>query len=55
MNIIKINQNPPVDSVASVSLSVRRDEAVPCDKHTLIARLEKLDGVLDVKITAGAV
>jgi chorismate mutase len=55
MNIIKINQNPPVDSVASVSLSVRRDESVPCDKNTLISRLEKLDGVLDVKITAGAV
>jgi ACT domain-containing protein len=55
MNIIKINQNPPADSVAAASISVRQDNDLPCDKKTLVACLEKIDGVLDVKITAGAV
>lgn len=54
MNIIKINQNPPVDSVAPVSLSVRKDEnGAKCDKSTLIESLSGTDGVLDVKIAAG--
>lgn len=55
MNIIKINQNPPVDSVAAVSLSVRNDNGAVRDKSTLIDSLGRTDGVLDVKIEAGAV
>jgi chorismate mutase len=55
LNIIKINQNPPADSVAAVSVSVRGENETPCDKNTLIKSLERLDGVLDVKIAAGAV
>jgi chorismate mutase len=48
MNIIKINQNPPVDSVAPVSLSVRNDS--DCGKAELSERLSSTEGVLDVKI-----
>lgn len=54
MNIIKINQNPPLDSVASVSLSVRRDSGdAQFGKDTIIERLKNIDGVLDVKFSAG--
>lgn len=55
MNIIKINQDPPVDSVAAVSLSVRNDGEAVCDKATLVDILGRIDGALDVKIAAGAV
>ncbi|MBQ1538418.1 MAG: ACT domain-containing protein [Ruminococcus sp.] len=50
MNIIKINQNPPVDAVASVSLSVRRDPEGACSRDNLTQSLEKLDGVAAVKV-----
>ncbi len=53
MNIIKINQNPPIDGVASVSLTVRRDTDERQDKSELKQELEKIDGVIDISLTAG--
>ncbi|MCD7740626.1 MAG: ACT domain-containing protein [Ruminococcus sp.] len=53
MNIIKINQNPPIDGVASVSLTVRRDTDERQDKSELKQALEKIDGVIDISLTAG--
>ncbi len=53
MNIIKINQNPPIDGVASVSLTVRRDADERQDKSELKQALEKIDGVIDISLTAG--
>lgn len=50
MNIIKINQNPPVDAVASVSISVRRDPEGVCSREQLTSALEKLDGVATVEV-----
>ncbi|MCD8094878.1 MAG: ACT domain-containing protein [Ruminococcus sp.] len=47
MNIIKINQNPPVDSVASVSLTVRNVSGEPwCDSKLILSELEAIDGVI---------
>ena len=50
-NIIKINQNAPVDSVASVSISVRRDGV--CPDSALKEGLSRIDGVIEVQLTAG--
>lgn len=52
LNIIKINQNPPVDSVASVSISVRSNDS-ECVKDELCKALERLDGVIEVRLTEG--
>lgn len=52
LNIIKINQEPPVDSVASVSISVRR-ERDGCGGTELRDILGRLDGVIEVRLTAG--
>lgn len=50
MNIIKINQNPPVDHVASVSISVKRDREGEFDRRALAEELEKTDGVAEVRV-----
>lgn len=50
-NIIKINQNAPVDSVASVSISVRRDGL--CSDDKLKNDLSRIDGVIEVRLTSG--
>lgn len=52
LNIIKINQNAPVDSVASVSISVRRDQG-SCDSEKLRDALGRIDGVIEVRLTKG--
>lgn len=52
LNIIKINQEPPVDSVASVSISVRRDQD-GCGGAELRDILGRLDGVIEVRLTTG--
>ena len=53
MNIIKINQEQPVDSVASVSISVRQDNADDTgavSRSGLCDSLGKIDGVIDVRL-----
>lgn len=50
LNIIQVNQSSPMDNVAVVSLSVRRDSEAGCSREQLIAALEKLDGVAAVKV-----
>ena len=52
MNIIKINQEQPVDSVASVSISVRQDNAGAAgavSRSGLCDSLGRIDGVIDVR------
>lgn len=51
-NILTINQNIPVDSVATVTVSVRFDHEM-MNTSTLKRELLKLDGVVDVKIISG--
>ena len=48
-NILTVNQNIPVDSVAPVSISMRT-EALRVDIHTLADKLRKLDGVVSLRI-----
>lgn len=50
LNIIKINQDQPIDNVASVSISVRRDAEGECSREKLSLALERLDGVTSVKV-----
>lgn len=48
-NILTINQNIPIDSVATVTVSVRfENEAI--ETQTLCRSLSDIDGVIDVKI-----
>ena len=49
MNIIKINQEQPEDSVASVSIQARRDGG-SCGRDELCSSLGKLDGVIGVRV-----
>ena len=51
-NILTINQNIPIDSVAAVTISVRFDHEIQ-NTITLKRELLKLDGVVDVKIVSG--
>lgn len=51
-NILTINQNIPIDSVATVTISLRFDYANQSTTH-LKNELLKLDGVVDVKIISG--
>lgn len=51
-NILTINQNIPIDSVATVTISLRFDYANQSTAH-LKNELLKLDGVVDVKIISG--
>jgi len=47
-NILTVNQNIPVDGVASVSVSARIDE-LTIEEDELIARLKAVDGIVEVK------
>lgn len=47
-NILTVNQNIPVDGVAPVSISARL--GVDIDPDAMIARLERLEGVVEVRI-----
>lgn len=51
-NILTVNQNIPIDSVASVTFSVRLNGAVQ-SPHELEDMLRKVQGVVDVKILSG--
>ena len=48
-NILTVNQNIPVDSVAPVSISMRT-EALRVDAQSLAGELRKLDGVVNLRI-----
>ena len=48
-NILTINQNIPVDSVAPISISMRTD-ALTTDTGTLTRRLRELNGVVHIRI-----
>lgn len=51
-NILTINQNIPIDSVATVTISVRFEyEAM--NAAILRSELAKIEGVVDVKIISG--
>lgn len=50
-NILTINQNIPVDSVATVTISVKYDQN--CSTARIKAELEGLRGVVDVRMIAG--
>lgn len=51
-NILTINQNIPIDSVATVTFSVRFDRDA-LNTSALTEELSKVDGVVDVKIISG--
>ncbi len=51
-NILTVNQNIPIDSVASVTFSVRLNGEVQ-SPHELEDMLRKVQGVVDVKILSG--
>ncbi|MBQ8107827.1 MAG: ACT domain-containing protein [Ruminococcus sp.] len=51
-NILTINQNIPVDSVATVTVSVRFDRGA-LNTSVLTEELAKVSGVVDVKIISG--
>ncbi len=51
-NILTINQNIPIDSVATVTVSVRFDHAV-MSAQDISAELGKVSGVVDVKLISG--
>lgn len=48
-NILTINQNIPVDSVAPVSISMRTDGLKP-DLDAVVGRLSELDGVVNTRL-----
>ncbi|MBR1749870.1 MAG: ACT domain-containing protein [Ruminococcus sp.] len=52
INILTINQNIPVDGVASVTVSCRFEKGT-LEAGTLRSALAKIDGVVDVKIISG--
>ncbi len=47
-NILTINQNIPVDSVAPVTVSVKITDE--CDEDILVESLKSIDGVVDAKL-----
>lgn len=51
VNILTINQNIPVDGVAPVSVSMRTDK-MTADTATLVENLEKLEGVVAIRLLA---
>ncbi|MCR5120817.1 MAG: ACT domain-containing protein [Ruminococcus sp.] len=53
MNIIKINQEQPEDSVALVKIQVRRDGG-SCGREELCGALGRLDGVIEVNSVRNA-
>ena len=50
-NILTINQNIPIDSVATVTVSVRYDSEG--GSHSLKKELAGIDGIVDVKLISG--
>lgn len=50
-NILTINQNIPIDSAATVTITARFSEA--CDLRTIMQTLQKLNGVTSVKVISG--
>lgn len=50
-NVLTINQNIPVNSVADVTISVQNDMSA-VDLNELVDRLSSLDGVKDVRVLA---
>ena len=50
-NVLTINQNIPVNSVADVTISVQNDISA-VDLNELVDRLSSLDGVKDVRVLA---
>lgn len=50
-NILTINQNIPIDSVATVTLSIRYEQGETV--QSIRSELERLSGVVDVKLLAG--
>ena len=50
-NILTINQNIPVDSVAPVTISVKTDHS---DDEGLVQSLKKIDGVVEAKFYSKA-
>lgn len=50
-NVLTINQNIPVNSVADVTISVQNDISA-VDLNDLVDRLSSLDGVKDVRVLA---
>lgn len=51
-NVLTVNQNIPIDSVAAVTISLRL-EAGEDSAYTLVENLSNLRGVVDVKIVSG--
>ena len=51
-NILTINQNIPIDSVATVTISLRFDSTIQSTTN-LKKELHSLEGVVDVKIISG--
>ena len=52
VNILTVNQNIPVDSVASVTISVRMEKA-DASSYNIKEMLLNTYGVVDVKIISG--
>ena len=50
-NVLTINQNIPVNSVADVTISVQNDISA-VDLNELVDRLSALSGVKDVRVLA---
>ena len=48
-NIVTVNQNIPVDGVATVSVSVRLPEEAGCTRPELLEMLGALEGVVDAR------
>ncbi len=52
-NILTINQNIPMDSVASVTFTVRLDGNIETDR-LMYQKLTNINGVIDIKIISGS-
>ena len=52
-NILTLNQNIPVDSVAHVSISAKAG-GINCLEEELVARVRALNGVVDAKLLSGS-
>lgn len=51
-NVLTINQNFPIDSVASVTFSIRLND-ISSSTSLIKKKIRKIDGVLDIKIISG--
>lgn len=52
-NILTVNQNIPVDSVAHVSISVKIN-SITCTEEELLMQMRGLTGVVDAKLLSGS-